>query len=137
MNKKTWHFLLLIIIQGLHAIEEYLGELWETFPPAKIICALVSDNLVNGFLIINTSLFIFGVWCWIFPVRKNYAYASFLIWFWIVLELINGIGHTIWTFLQHQYTPGMLTAPILLVLAIYLLRKQIKTKEKTNLQEYI
>ena len=125
MNQKIkWVFLILVIVQGLHSIEEYVGKLWENFPPARVLCSLVSDNLVTGFLIINIGLFVFGLWCWLFPVRKNYSYAQFLIWFWIVLELINGIGHPIWTLMQKTYTPGMLTAPILLLLAIYLLRKQ-------------
>ena len=132
MSKKVkWFFLLLVIVQGFHSMEEYIGELWETFPPAKVLCSIVSDNLVNGFLIINIGFFIFGLWCWIFPVRKNYSYAPFLIWFWIVIELINGIGHPIWSIYQQKYTPGLITAPFLLVLAIILFRKG---KEETNAQ---
>ncbi|MBC8147866.1 MAG: HXXEE domain-containing protein [Bacteroidetes bacterium] len=131
MNQKIkWIFLILVLVQGLHSIEEYVGKLWENFPPARVLCSLVSDNLVTGFLIINIGLFVFGLWCWLFPIRKNYFYAQFLIWFWIVLELINGIGHPIWTLMQKTYTPGMLTAPILLLLAIYLLRKQLRENKK-------
>ena len=129
MNQKiNWTFLILVLVQGLHSVEEYFGKLWESFPPARVLCSFVSDNLVTGFLIINIGLFVFGLWCWFFPIRKNYYYAQFLIWFWIILELINGIGHPIWTFLQKGYTPGMLTAPILLLLTIYLLRKQLNKK---------
>lgn len=129
MNQKTnWTFLILVLVQGLHSIEEYFGKLWESFPPARVLCGIVSDNLVTGFLIINIGLIVFGLWCWFFPIRKNYYYAQFLIWFWIILELINGIGHPIWTFLQKEYTPGMLTAPILLFLTIYLLRMQLNKK---------
>ena len=131
MNHKiTWTFLVLVLVRGLHSMEEYVGKLWENFPPARALCGLVSDNLENGFLIINSGLFVFGLWCWFFPIRKNYFYARFLIWFWIVLELINGIGHPIWTILQKAYTPGIFTAPILLVIAIILLRMQLN--EKTN-----
>ncbi|GJM04573.1 MAG: hypothetical protein DHS20C09_05640 [marine bacterium B5-7] len=133
MNQKIkWTFLILVLVQGLHSIEEYVGKLWENFPPARVLCSLVSDNLETGFLIINIGLFVFGLWCWLFPIRKNYFYAQFLVWFWIVLELINGIGHPIWTILQKAYTPGVLTAPILLVIAIILLHNQLI--EKTNPQ---
>lgn len=125
MNQKTkWTFLILVLVQGLHSIEEYVGKLWEIFPPARVLCSLVSDNLVTAFLIINIGLFVFGLWCWLFPIRNNYFYAQFLVWFWIVLELVNGIGHSIWTIAQKAYTPGILTAPILLVIAIILLSKQ-------------
>lgn len=126
-NKIGSTFLVLVLGQGIHSIEEYLGKLWDNFPPARVLCSIVSDNLVTGFLIINIGLFVFGLWCWLFPLRKNYFYAQFLIWFWIVLELVNGIGHPIWTIMQKAYTPGMLTAPILLVIAIILFRKLLKT----------
>lgn len=130
-SKVTWTFFALVMIQGLHSIEEFIGKLWENFPPARVLCSLVSDDPETGFLIINAGLFIFGLWCWIFPIRKDYFYSQILIWFWIILECINGIGHTIWTFIQGSYTPGILTAPILLVLAIVMIQVQGKEKMKS------
>jgi hypothetical protein len=65
----------------------------------------------------------------VFPVRKEWPSATAFIWFWIVLEIINGIGHPAWTLRQGGYTPGVLTAPILLVIALYLiilLRRQAR-----------
>ena len=43
-----------------------------------------------------------------------------LAWAWVIIELVNGIGHPLWTLRQGGYTPGVGTAPILLVLALYL-----------------
>ena len=123
--------MILVLAQGLHSYEEYVGKLWENFPPARILCSLVSENLVTGFLIINIELIVFGLWCWFFPIRKNYFFAQFIVWFWIVLELSNGIVHPIWTLMQKAYTPGMLTAPILLVVSVILLRKQLNKKTNT------
>lgn len=135
MNQKIERtFLILVLVQGLHSAEEYVGEIWEKFPPARFLCGLVSDNLVTGFLVINIGLLVFGLWCWLFPIRNTYSYAPILVWFWIVLELINGIGHPIWTVMQKAYTPGIITAPILLVIAIVLFRG--KLKEKTNAQQH-
>jgi hypothetical protein len=113
-------FLILVIIQGIHSIEEYFGKLWDVFQPAKILSGLVSNNLEKGFLIINTGLFIFGIWCWIIPIRKNYSIAKSIIWFWIFIEMINGIGHPIWAVYEKSYVPGVATAPILLILSVYL-----------------
>ncbi len=125
MDKPTkTAFLLLVLTQGLHSTEEYIGQLWENLPPATFLCSLVSDDLEAGFLVINVGLFVFGLWCWLFPIRNNYSYALSLLWFWIVLELINGIGHPIWTLMQRGYTPGVLTAPALLVVALFLLHKR-------------
>jgi hypothetical protein len=125
MNKRIQiTFLLLVLVQGLHSIEEYFGKLWEVFAPAKFLSSLVSKDPERGFLIINIILFIFGIWCWLFPIRRNYLLASGLIWFWIIIEMINGIGHPIWALYERAYVPGVGTAPILLILAIYL-SKQI------------
>jgi hypothetical protein len=41
----------------------------------------------------------------------------------VVIETINGIGHPFWSLRQGGYTPGVLTAPLLLVLAIHLARQ--------------
>ena len=113
-------FLLLVLVQGLHSVEEYFGQLWNVFPPAKFLTGLISENPETGFLIINIGFFIFGIWCWIFPVRKNYSYAHGLIWFWIVIEIINGFGHSMWALFEGVYVPGAATAILLLLLSIYL-----------------
>jgi len=120
-------FLVLVVAQALHSVEEYMGKLWESFPPATFLCSLISDDLETGFLFINIGLFVFGLWCWFFPIRRNYQYATILIWFWIIIETINGIGHPIWSFIQKTYTPGLITSPILLYLAIILFRRQKNT----------
>ena len=123
-NKVKTLFLFLVLTQGAHSIEEYLGRLWENFPPATFLCSLISDDLETGFLVINIGLFVFGLWAWFFPVRKNYGYATGLLWFWIILELINGFGHPLWAIYQGSYTPGLITAPILLIWVFLLLRER-------------
>jgi len=116
-------FLMLVLIQGVHSVEEYFGRLWEVFQPAKFLSGLVSNNLETGFLIINIGLFIFGIWSWAVPVRKDYSIARSIIWIFIVIEMINGIGHPVWAIYEMSYVPGLVTALILLILAIYLFRE--------------
>lgn len=120
-------FLMLVLVQGLHSIEEYIGKLWEVFIPAKFLSGLVSGNLETGFLVINISLFIFGLLCWYIPVRKNYFYARSVIWFWIIIEIINGIGHPAWALYNGGYVPGAATAPVLLALAVSLLWQLLRS----------
>ncbi len=115
-------FLALVLAQGLHSIEEYHGELWNVFPPATALCSLISDDLRTGFLIINIGLFIVGLIVWFLPVRLGYTSAKYFIWFWICLEISNGIVHTMWSIYQKSYTPGLLTAPLLFFIALYLAR---------------
>lgn len=116
-------FLLLVLTQGLHSIEEYAGRLWDVYPPATFLCGLVSKNLETGFLIINNGFFIFGLCCWHFAIHRNHLRAPGLIWFWVVMEIINAIGHTVWALSEGGYVPGFATAPVLLILAVYLSRQ--------------
>ena len=113
----------LILAQAAHSVEEYLGRLWESFPPARAVSGLLSPNLELGFLTFNLALVAFGVWCFLWPVRRGWPSAVLLAWGWVVIETINGIGHPLWSLRQGGYTPGVLTAPVLLILAIHLARQ--------------
>lgn len=126
MNKKIQvSFLLIALFQGLHSIEEYYGELWDVYPPATYICGLVSDNLKNGFVIINISLFIVLMLTWLTTLGKNFSVKP-LLWWWAILELINGAGHSVWAIMEGSYVPGLATAPVLLVLSLITMKLLVK-----------
>jgi hypothetical protein len=55
-NRAATTFGLLILAQAAHSIEEYAGRLWESFPPARFVSGLVSDDLRLGFLVLNVAL---------------------------------------------------------------------------------
>jgi hypothetical protein len=116
----------LVVFQAAHSMEEYVGRLWESFPPATFVSGLVSSNRELGFVIINIALVAFALWCFLFPLRRNWPSARAFLWLWIAVEIINGFGHPIWTLRQRAYTPGVATAPILLVLALYLTSQMLK-----------
>lgn len=109
-----------VLAQAAHSVEEYIGRLWEAFPPARFLSGLISQDLERGFLVINVSLVAFGLWCLLWPVRRGWPSAASLAWAWVVVEVINGIGHPLWTLYQGAFTPGVATAPVLLVLAVNL-----------------
>lgn len=115
-------FALVAFGQAAHSIEEYLGRLWESFPPARFLTSLVSQDLETGFLVINIALVAFGFWCLLWPVRRGWRSAVPIGWFWVAIELINGVGHPLWSLSRGGYTPGAGTAPVLLVGALYLAR---------------
>ena len=127
MNKKIKiAFLLLVLTQAAHSIEEYYGKLWEVYAPAKFITGLVSSDHEKGFVIINIALFIAGMLIWVAAVRNNLS-AIVLVWILTIMEIINSIGHSVWAIMERDYVPGVATAPILFILAIYLLRQITKT----------
>jgi cytochrome c biogenesis protein ResB len=127
MNRKIKiPFLLLVLTQAAHSIEEYYGKLWEVFAPAKFITSLVSDDHEQAFIIINIALFIVGMLIWLAVVHNN-ASSIVPVWVLTILEIINSIGHSVWALMERDYVPGVATAPILFILAIYLLRQLTKT----------
>jgi hypothetical protein len=120
MSRLQLTFGALILAQVAHSIEEYVGRLWESFPPARFLSSLVSSNLDRAFVMLSVLLLAFGVWCFLYPVRRGWPVAAALVWFWIAIEIINGIVHPLWSLREGGYTPGLATAPVLLLLAIYL-----------------
>lgn len=113
----------LIAIQAAHSIEEYIGRLYDSFPPARFVSGLISSDLERGFLIANIAVVTFGAWCALWPVRRAWPSASLFAWLWVCIETINGIGHPLWSLAQGGYTPGVATAPLLLVLAMAVARR--------------
>ena len=120
MNRIHATFGALIAAQALHSIEEYSGRLYEIFPPARFKCGLVSRDLRRGFIIINVAFVAFGVWCYLWPLRNRWAVAPVLAWAWAAIEAANGIGHPLWSLWSGAYQPGVATAPLLLVLSLWL-----------------
>ena len=118
-----WTFLALVTAQALHSLEEYTFRLYEVFPPARFVSGLISRDPQRGFVVFNVALIAFGLWCYLWPVRRQWSSASLLAWWWVGIELINGIGHLTRSLIQRGYTPGVATAPLLLVLALYLARQ--------------
>lgn len=110
-------FLALILAQALHSIEEYVTRLYEVFAPARLVSSLLSEDLAFGFLIANAVLVAVGLWCWAFPVRLQWRAARGVAWFWSILELGNGIVHSLLALTIGGYFPGVLTAPLLLLFA--------------------
>ena len=119
-------FLFLILAQGVHSIEEYATRLYEVFGPARFVSGLISHDLALGFLVFNAALVTFGLWCWAIPVRSSWRTAGGFVWFWTILELGNGIGHSVIALSRCDYFPGVATAPLLLLFAVWLAILQVR-----------
>ena len=116
-------FAALVATQAAHSLEEWRYRLYDVFPPARLLSGLVADDRERGFVAINLALVSFGVWCAAVPVHRRWPSAVTFVWVWVAIELVNGVGHPLWSFIQRGYTPGVATAPILLVLALALARR--------------
>ncbi|HEY7639596.1 MAG TPA: HXXEE domain-containing protein [Steroidobacteraceae bacterium] len=122
-SRVKWTFGALVLAQAAHSTEESINRLWESFPPARFASSLASDNLERGFIALNIGIVVLGLACWLWPVRRQWAIAPPILWLWIVVETINGIVHPTWSVIQGGYTPGVVTAPLLLILALYLAKQ--------------
>jgi len=110
-------FLALVAVQTAHSVEECLGRLWDVFPPARFVTGLISEDRRFGFIVFNVALISFGIWCFFWPVLRRWSSAIAFMSFWVVIELINGMGHSVWSVQAAGYTPGVITASLLLILA--------------------
>jgi len=113
-------FLALILAQAGHSTEEYLGRLYDVFAPARFVSGVLFGEARIGFVIFNVSLVAFGLLCYFGPVRRSWRSATAIAWFWAVLELLNGAVHIIWATSVGAYRPGLVTAPVLVVIALIL-----------------
>src|SRR5688572_17696298 len=116
-------FIALVGIQAVHSVEECVGRLYEVFPPARFVSGLLSQDLQRGFIIGNVALVAFGLWCFVWPIRRRWRSAVTIGWLWVTIELINGVVHPLWSLRELSYTPGVATAPLLLIAALYLARQ--------------
>jgi hypothetical protein len=61
-------FLLLVVAQVAHSVEEYATRLYEVFVPARFVSGLFSDDVAVGFVIANIIIITVGIWCYVGPV---------------------------------------------------------------------
>jgi hypothetical protein len=64
-SRVQYAFGALVLAQALHSTEEIIGRLWETFPPARFVSGLVSNDLASGFLFLNVCIVAFGALCYV------------------------------------------------------------------------
>ena len=132
-SKSRSAFLALILAQAAHSIEEYAFRLFDVLAPARFISSLFSSDLARGFAIANAGLVLFGAWCYLARVRHGRPSARRLAWFWALLELGNGLGHCAFALAYRGYFPGVVTAPLLLGISVYLIAR-LSTAQAQSVQ---
>jgi hypothetical protein len=114
---------MLILAQAAHSIEEYVFRLFDVFAPAAFVSGLLSHDLATGFATANTILILLAVSSYVASVRCGHPSAHGLAWFWAVLELANGVSHTLLALTARRYVPGLATAPLLLIVSLTLIAR--------------
>jgi hypothetical protein len=121
MNPRTrTAFPVLIAVQAVHSVEEYVFRLYDVLPPARYVADSFGVARPLGFAVANIALVGFGLWCWLARVGPGRGAARALAWFWALLELANGFGHIGLAIAAGGYFPGLATAPLLIAAAAWL-----------------
>ena len=120
-------FFALVVAQAAHSVEEYRGRLFEVFPPARFVSGLLSDDLERGFVVANLALFSLGLICLLGPVLQGWRSGRVIAGLWAALESLNATGHLGWSLLERRYTPGLATAPFLLLCSLWIARRLAST----------
>ncbi len=114
-------FLLLVIFQAMHSIEEFTFGLYAWLAPFKWLESAIPGASPVVFGVLNIGFFVLGLWAYFGSVRPGLRSAGAWITIWCVVEILNGIGHPLWSLTAGAYVPGTVTAPLLLVTALTLL----------------
>lgn len=100
---------IMFVVQLVHSAEELktgFHKKWFLFK-MKYRTFLIFEILHNSFWLL-VLLF------------KNFPYREQLLLFFIFLMLANGIEHVVWGFVQRKYVPGLITAPLhILIFVIF------------------
>src|SRR5260370_25375567 len=92
-------FLLLIILQAIHAAEEFIFRIYERFPPMRFLYQNAPYLAKPAFAIFNTVLVLVGMGCfyyWVQPARKG---VRVVVWVLIIIESLNLVAHLVWAVL--------------------------------------
>ncbi|MEA3041558.1 MAG: hypothetical protein QOC65_1047 [Sphingomonadales bacterium] len=128
--RSRWTFLALIVTQAAHSVEEYLFRLYDLLPPARAVSEAVALDRAAGFAVANALLVGFGLFCWLVWVRPARRPAWAVAFAWALIETLNGLGHFALTYAAGGYFPGLYTAPLLLILGLWLLAQLVRTPSR-------
>ena len=120
MNQK-YIFILLIIAQCAHSVEEVYFDLWSVLEPARYISSLLNSDLELGFIIGNIMVVFVGILSASYLFRPNRSFSKIIILSWVIIELVNFSVHVGMAVKRGGYFPGLYTAPFLLHFSALLL----------------
>jgi hypothetical protein len=138
LDRLTFRFWLLGLVQAAHSIEEMRARLYDFFWVAtgrmhEILPAVTQVRMsAQTFALLNMS-FIAVLLGSVPFVRARKPAALGLAGIAGAIEVLNGIGHTAGSIWFRRYVPGVATAPFLFVTGVLVLRELFRTPGKASL----
>ena len=106
--------LVMIVLQAVHAAEEFALEFWNAFPPMRAIYGPDSALGRALFIVFHVCLLGFGAWCYA-QVRRSTARARTAMTVWVLIQCGTVVAHLIWMALDPGFQPGLITLPLFVV----------------------
>jgi hypothetical protein len=113
-NRPEGALLAMIVVQLVHAVEEFVFEFWNDFPPMRAVYGDVPGLATGVFVSFHALLLGFGVWC-VVQVRRGRLKARDAVVAWIVIQGTTLAVHVAWLVVDPRYQPGLATAPLMLL----------------------
>ena len=110
-----------LAVQCLHLLEEYLTGFQRQYP-RFLGMAPWSDRFFITLNLIAMAVFILAALGLLVHVRIAYV----VVWFFAIAMTVNGIGHPALSLWRGGYFPGLITAPIHLIVGLTLLTKLVR-----------
>lgn len=114
----------LIFLQAIHSAEEFKDDFMGRCPLTQKINhrhPRFSKTLFLSFSTLLLSLGLIGFFAFIEPQRNGW---QIIIWLWVIGEILNSVGHSLWSLYTKKTNPGLVTALLLFpleALLVYLL----------------
>lgn len=116
----------MIVVQALHALEEFAFEFWNVFPPMRAVYGGAALGPVV-FVLFHASLISFGLWCYVREVRCRGRNTRGVVWLWVLIQGVTVALHVAWFLTDPGYQPGLATLPLFLpaiAMAVVALRRE-------------
>ena len=110
MTQLEYYFLILLIIQVVHSLEELIMGFHQKFPILKM----------SFRFFLSFEVLFLAFWVLVF-VYSGFPFRNGLLYLYNIMMFANGIWHLFWWGMEKKYVPGIATAPlfILVFLAFY------------------
>ena len=102
------YFIIFLIIQFFHSIEELTNKFHKKFPFGKL-------KFKNFFLF---EVLFLAFWLSIL-ILDQLKYRNILMSIFILLMFANGIWHIVWWRMKKKYVPGIFTAPWFVIVFLF------------------
>ena len=117
-RRTTLVYAALVLVQALHAAEEYATGFYAAFPPVLGL-APWSAAFFLAFNLTWLAVWIVST----IGLRAGHAVAFFPAWFLAMAAIANGVAHPLLALRAGGYFPGLATSPLLAVGGVFLWRR--------------